>query len=683
MRRLMLLTATTLACQPAPPLDPALIDEGADPWTEDTVETTTTDIPFTRSGVTAVGRQGEWTWVADPDNGTVYRLDHTTGEADGVEVGDRPTRLVRHGDQLWVTVRGDGDLVALTLSGATARETARLHLGGEPFDVAVSPDGARLFVSLSTADQVVELRASDLSEVGRWTVAPEPRWLALTADRVWVSSVRGAAVHELDPATGAVTDHALPSVRRFRDPGCEDRRFIPRPSGEIAVDDTTGLVYAVAWYADVLVTNPSNQDVEIEAGADCDQFDPADAPSPNGVGAGTAGVYTGFPPSIDPNPTLTPRRYAPVLVEIDPVAGTSAAFILNWYVSTSTIASTAIELVRGIPTALEVVPSAEGPTVYVSMESTSNLVAIRPRVEGDPGGAGAFRSAHRFARQVGAGPSTIRRIGVDGDQVSVWHWLDRELQLWPMGAIDPDNAAQFDENGAPVDDDWMKTEPDTIATLPRSVLDERVRSGRELFFRADLEHVSLQGAGASCSACHADGASDGLTWIFDDFPRQTPTLAGVAGTEPVTWTGEVATIREEAMFTAQIRMGGLGLSDRQGRDLERFVESLPAPILPEPPEAEAALAAEGAEIFRRPDVGCATCHSDEAGASAQIVPIFGLPAVNVPMLRGISRSAPYLHDGSAATLREVLVRSRTRAMGDTSRLSDHEMDALEAFLRTL
>lgn len=60
----------------------------------------------------------------------------------------------------------------------------------------------------------------------------------------------------------------------------------------------------------------------------------------------------------------------------------------------------------------------------------------------------------------------------------------------------------------------------------------------------------------------------------------------------------------------------------------------------------------------------------------------------VPGLRNVAVTAPYLHDGSVATLREA-VRHREHAVGleagagAASRLSDTEIDDLVAFLRTL
>ena len=58
--------------------------------------------------------------------------------------------------------------------------------------------------------------------------------------------------------------------------------------------------------------------------------------------------------------------------------------------------------------------------------------------------------------------------------------------------------------------------------------------------------------------------------------------------------------------------------------------------------------------------------------------------VNTPSLLGLARTAPYLHDGSASTLKERLVQGRqSNRHGSTSHLSDADIDDLVAYLQTL
>ncbi|MCB9645384.1 MAG: hypothetical protein H6730_02100 [Deltaproteobacteria bacterium] len=57
--------------------------------------------------------------------------------------------------------------------------------------------------------------------------------------------------------------------------------------------------------------------------------------------------------------------------------------------------------------------------------------------------------------------------------------------------------------------------------------------------------------------------------------------------------------------------------------------------------------------------------------------------MKTPSLLGVATTAPYLHDGSSATLRDLLLRSRGGSMGDTSSLSEAELEDLEVFIKSL
>ena len=60
------------------------------------------------------------------------------------------------------------------------------------------------------------------------------------------------------------------------------------------------------------------------------------------------------------------------------------------------------------------------------------------------------------------------------------------------------------------------------------------------------------------------------------------------------------------------------------------------------------------------------------------------PAFDTPSLRGVWDGAPYLHDGSAPTLLDVLTnRNAGDRHGRTSQLTEGEIQDLIAFLRSL
>jgi cytochrome c peroxidase len=55
---------------------------------------------------------------------------------------------------------------------------------------------------------------------------------------------------------------------------------------------------------------------------------------------------------------------------------------------------------------------------------------------------------------------------------------------------------------------------------------------------------------------------------------------------------------------------------------------------------------------------------------------------DTPSLRGVSSSPPYFHDGRAPTLRDALEMTKG-TMGDITKLSSSDLDALIEYLRSL
>lgn len=94
-------------------------------------------------------------------------------------------------------------------------------------------------------------------------------------------------------------------------------------------------------------------------------------------------------------------------------------------------------------------------------------------------------------------------------------------------------------------------------------------------------------------------------------------------------------------------------------------------------DCHAGAAFSDSESGIRHDVGTASAGSGQRLGGA-------LDGFDTPTLRGLWRSAPYLHDGSAPTLRDVLTtRNPGDAHGRTSGLSTSDLDALELYLLTL
>jgi DNA-binding beta-propeller fold protein YncE len=252
---------------------------------------------------------------------------------------------------------------------------------------------------------------------------------------------------------------------------------------------------------------------------------------------------------------------------------------------------------------------------------------------------------------------------------------------------------------------------------------EDVRAGRRLFTFSQNHQIASNGQFA-CASCHIEGDEDGMVWHTPEGPRQTPRLAGrLKGTHPFNWVGSEDELPANMDKTIK-RMGGSGFSDSQLKQLEAFLlTGLSAP----PAEVKALeeltpLESAGAKLFHDPTVGCGNCHISGDGVDGKLhdvgtgdlaertiaallaakvgtvsgkscqkdglsVSCSSITAVkgikyDTPSLKGVGRTAPYLHDGSAKTLKQALLLTKDQ-MGKTGELSTAQLDALVAYLKTL
>ena len=237
----------------------------------------------------------------------------------------------------------------------------------------------------------------------------------------------------------------------------------------------------------------------------------------------------------------------------------------------------------------------------------------------------------------------------------------------------------------------------SATTIP---LDPSILNGKILFNTSNRTDLAKD-RWMSCATCHFDGGTDGRTWFFRDGPRNTPPLFGVAETMPMHWSGDLDELQDVENTIRNIQAGtGLasGASNcdpacdvappNAGRskdldDLAAFMRTLHAP-----PHvvsmSESAI--RGRDLFNDARVGCASCHAaplytdrkkHDVGTATSALEQKGT-AFDTPSLRGLATSAPYFHDGSAATLLDVVNRH-----GNTTTLTAGEKLDLIEFLRTI
>lgn len=215
-------------------------------------------------------------------------------------------------------------------------------------------------------------------------------------------------------------------------------------------------------------------------------------------------------------------------------------------------------------------------------------------------------------------------------------------------------------------------------SLIASALTARQHDGMVLFHAAST--ATSESGNLACASCHPDNRADGLSWRIEKHELQTPLLAGrVVGTHPYKWDGGDATLRDSLRSTMK-RLGGSGLARRDIDALAAYLEALPAVRTP---TRDPMQVARGRKVFD--SEGCRSCHDGPTYTDQQRHKLVGtLRESDTPSLVGVAASAPYFHDGSAATL-EALLRDRgaVHGMADTARLTDPQIADLTAFLDTL
>ncbi len=279
---------------------------------------------------------------------------------------------------------------------------------------------------------------------------------------------------------------------------------------------------------------------------------------------------------------------------------------------------------------------------------------------------------------------------------------------------------------------------------------DRVELGRLLFF----DPILSRDASLSCAHCHdprralADGRRTARGRDGRALRRNTPTLYNAAFKARLMWDGRAPSLEEQALLPllAEHELGAepnalLARLAANPTYREAFRRSFPeASAVPTLDQIAGALAAfertlvsqdsaydryargdrqaltaaqrRGLSVFRSVNTRCFECHrlptfeapllmgigvpSGDRGIGA----VLGEPALDgffvVPTLRNVARTAPYMHDGSIATLEEVVTfyregggrakgvpRARIHEHVRPFEISDRDAADLVAFLHAL
>jgi len=199
----------------------------------------------------------------------------------------------------------------------------------------------------------------------------------------------------------------------------------------------------------------------------------------------------------------------------------------------------------------------------------------------------------------------------------------------------------------------------------------------------------------SCATCHPDGRVDALNWdLLNDGlgnPKNARSMVYSHKTPPVMSLG----VRDKMETAAKAGFTHIQFTVPSDEELEATIEYIKSlEPLPSPHrQADGSLteaAQRGKAIFHSPETGCAYCHPAPLYTDLKMHDVGTRQAADrsdkfdTPSLLEIWRTAPYGHDGGAATLREVLVdRNKEDRHGHTGQLSEQQIDDLIEYLLSL
>ena len=230
------------------------------------------------------------------------------------------------------------------------------------------------------------------------------------------------------------------------------------------------------------------------------------------------------------------------------------------------------------------------------------------------------------------------------------------------------------------------------------------RRGEQLFHNAFITFHRQY----ACNSCHPDGHVDGMAYDIEADgigiePVDNRTLRGILDTAPFKWEGTNPSLQRQcgprlAVFFTRLAP----FTPEQLDALDYYVTTIPRPPNRFRPLGAALTPAQrrGKEIFQRDttndgrliplDRRCINCHfppyyTDRKRHDVGTKMAFDRTgSFDVPHLNNIYDSAPYLHNGMAATLEEIwTVYNPDDKHGFTNDMTKDQLNDLIEFLKTL
>jgi DNA-binding beta-propeller fold protein YncE len=571
---------------------------------------------------------GDSLWAANPDNDTLANLNSDLSNLTEVSTEGQPQSVVvvDELDQVWVTqVRGDS--VSIYSRDGSSVGRVDFDYGDAPQGMVLSPDQSSAYVALYGSGEIVKIDTHTRNITGRLELGPTPYALALSPDGNKLLVTRFIS----DPNWGEVW-HVNPSDMSLR-----ETIVLKKDSGNDTLESGRG----IPNYLAAIAFSPDGERAYVVGKKDNTDRSPI--------------LWSGISSSNDLDDDNTVRTVMST-IEFDGNNGTDNYSLRIDFDNADS------------PSALAQSPNGE--YLFVALQGNNAVHIFNMISHGVNGGVGTVLTH----LNTGLAPQGLC-LNSDNNVLYSKNFTERSITSFDLSDLFNTGRLTIPSQEA--------------ATVSAEALDEEVLLGKQIFYNAADERMSAEGY-ISCATCHIDGGHDGRTWDFTgrgEGLRNTPTLNGKLGTRygNVHWSANFDEIQD---FEHDIRNAFLGagfLNDEdfegattlgtskagQSEDLDAlatYVSSLGEHSIPRSPFRTpsgemTAQGASGRAVFE--SLECDTCHTNE-GFTDSLVHDVGslrsysgqrlgeiLPGIKTPSLLGIFATAPYMHDGSAATLEDV------------------------------
>ena len=596
-------------------------------------------------------------WVVNQDNDTVSVFDAVTNsKVAEIAVGKAPRSLaVAPTGRVWVTNKGAATLSLIDPGTLAVVQTIPLPYGSQPFGIAFAPTGNVGYVALEGAGKLLRFDATTATQTGNVDVGLNVRHLSINSD--------GSKIYVARFITPRIPGEATATPQ------------VANGGGEIVVVSSATL----SINQTITLRASDKPDTEVQGRGIPNYLGPL-VLSPDGVNGWAPSKQDNIQRGLlrDGNNLNFQNTIRAISSRVD-LTSDSEDYPARIDHDNAGVASSALF-------------DRSGNYLFVALETNREIAVVDGYLRRD-----------LFRIPVGRAPQGLA-LSPDGLRLYVNNFMDRSVTVLDISKLI---------------NEGQSTIP-TVATynaVTAEKLAANVLVGKQFFYDAKDPRLALDSY-ISCAGCHNDGGQDGRIWDLTGFGeglRNTIGLNGHAGTGQgfLHWSGNFDEVQD---FEGQIRTlaGGTGLmtnaqfntgtrsqplGDRKAgisTDLDAlaaYVTALNSFAASPYRNADGTLTAAaqaGKTIFQNQN--CAQCHSGVAFTDSSnvlfrnigtIKPSSGnrlgvqLTGIDTPTLRDTWATAPYLHDGSAATLGEA-VRAHNNVV-----INDSDLAQLVAYLNQI